>query len=419
MGLIGLLTLAVVLCACGAPDTAGFEYEKLEDGTLAVVGYTGEETDLVIDTFDGKSITRVDDSAFAGNEILQSVTLGAEVRHVGIAAFADCSALTRFDAADSALERIGNAAFLGCEKLAEVTLPETIANIGVDAFLACDGLSDFRYPGTGAQWASVAVGAHNEAAMEKLATSDGQVIAEALASGNCSSAVSWMLDKNGVLTVKGEGRIPDYGYNEAPWLAYAASIRTVVISEGVDIVGKNAFGGLAKLEKAVFAESVRLIDDSAFYGCEKLAEVTLPSNLRRIGAGAFYGCEDLLVMNIPDTVTHIGRGAFMNCRMLNSVTLPASLTGLEQWTFSGCIRLNSIVLPESVETVGVGAFYGCATLKTVTLGGKAVTVEKNAFRVCSALSEVYFRGELDSFSKQIKCESGNEKLAEAEIRKAN
>ncbi len=424
--LIGLLSF----CACGTPevdeglpeDPAGFEYIELADGTLSVIGYNGTAIDLVLDSYADRAITRIEGSAFAGNASITSVKLGANVTEIGVAAFADCAALTKVDAGESAISRIGNAAFLGCGALSEVILPTTVTNIGVDAFLACDGLTRAEYLGTGEAWATVLLGNHNEALSDCLVTASGSVSVDVLAEGQCTSAVSWSLDKTGLLTVKGEGRIPDYDpqNNPSPWAAYALSIRAIHVTEGVDIVGKCAFFGCSKLEKVMLDDSVRLIDDNAFYNCVKLNDMVLPSNLRRIGSGTFYGCEDLTAVVIPDTVTHVGSGAFMNCEMLTSVTLSSALTGLEQWTFSGCTKLTSVVLPESIVEVGVGAFYRCMSVKEITLGGGGeVTVDKNAFGVCGSLVTVYFRGELSMYEDLVKVESGNNYFLSATVKKAD
>lgn len=413
-----ILGMALLLTACGGGeavvDSGDVALRVLEDGTYAVTGYTGTDTELVLDAFGDAVVSRIDDSAFAGNETLTAVTLGAGVREIGVAAFADCTALTRVDAGASALTRIGNAAFLGCDALVEISLPTTLTNVGVDAFLTCDAITTVNYEG---QWGAVLVGANNEAISDKLGGSTSAPV-DLLAKGSCSAAVSWTLDKSGTLTVSGEGRIPDYTFDTLPWMAHIAGVRRIVIEDGIDIIGKNAFNGFSKLETVELADSVRLIEDSAFYGCEKLSDVTLPARLRRIGSGAFYGCESLTALTIPDSVTHIGGGAFMNCRKLTSVTLSSALTTIEQWTFSGCVQLTSVVVPEGVTDIGVGAFNSCAKMTDITLGGEALTVGKNAFRICSSLKTVHFRGDIAKWETQVTVGENNNALTSAEWRGA-
>ena len=389
------------LIACGgaggkspAGSTEGLLCAQNSDGTYTVTGYEGTAADVVVDTHEGAAIRAVAAGAFAGNETVHTVTLGASVREIGVAAFANCSALVSVDASASAVARVSNAAFLGCDALRRVALPATVNNVGVDAFLACDALEELSFGGDADGWMHVAIGAHNDALEDVVTLGDGTHYAGAFRSGNCTSAVKWTMDENGVLTVLGEGHIPDYSeIDSAPWSAYAAEIKAVVIEDGIDIVGKNAFGGCTALTSVTLADSVRLIEDSAFYGCASLAELALPANLRRIGSGAFYGCAALRSLVIPDSVTHVGGGAFMNCGRLETVTLSAGLTAIEQWTFSGCEQLRAVEIPAGVTKISVGAFYGCYALETVTMGGAEMTVEKNAFGKCDCLADVIYRGD--------------------------
>lgn len=395
-----LCLAAVLLISCGewggshpaTSSTDGLIYEENADGTLTVIGYEGEATDIVIDLYEGKEIASVGVNAFSGNQNITSVTLGASVSKIDVAAFAGCTYLTEVNAAASKVERIANAAFLGCDALTAVSLPDTVANIGVDAFLGCDALFTLSFGGDAMAWTRVHIGAHNESIEGIVTLANGETFDGAFVSGECTSLVKWLLDDEGNLTVTGEGHIPDYGMGKAPWSALSDTIKTVTVADGIDVVGKNAFGGLTALTSVTFAESVRLISDSAFYGCTALTEVNLPSNLRRIGSGAFYGCASLGSIAIPDTVTMVGGGAFMNCSRLLSVILSASMTTLEQWTFSGCERLMTVELPASITSVGVGAFYGCIQLSEVTLGGGALAIEKNAFANCPSLATATIRG---------------------------
>jgi len=395
-------------------SSVGLEYNTLNDGTLEVVGYNGPAGEVVIDIHEGKAITAIADTAFAGNTSVTSVKLGASVKRIGVAAFADCTSLTSVDAGGSALTTIGNAAFLGCSALKTVTAPVSLKNIGVDAFLTCDALESFSYMGSGDGWMKVMIGDHNEALDEKIVLSGGEAYAGVLDEGKCSSVVSWVLDKTGVLTIKGEGHMPDYSYNDIPWREYADTITGVVVSDGIDIVGKNAFNGMTELVSVTLAETVRLIDDNAFQNCTALETVTLPSNLRRIGSGAFYNCTALTSIVVPDTVTHIGPGAFMDCEALTEVTLSAGIEGIEEWTFANCKKLNNVTIPEAVTSIGRGSFYACKGLAEITMGGAdSITIDTGAFRDCG-LKTVNYVGEKD-IDDVFHVETGNSAFDKAEF----
>ena len=89
-----------------AVDDSGLEYEELEDGTVEITRYSGEDTVLVIpDEIDGKRVTRIGDFAFY-----------------------ECSGLTEITLPE-VVTSIGNYAFSGCSGLTEITLPEGVTSI--------------------------------------------------------------------------------------------------------------------------------------------------------------------------------------------------------------------------------------------------------------------------------------------------
>lgn len=75
------------------------------------------------------------------------------------------------------------------------------------------------------------------------------------ASGTCGAQgneanVTWVLDDNGTLTISGSGAMADYNirFVSAPWYYnYRATIKTVVIEDGVTNIGDYAFNGCVNL----------------------------------------------------------------------------------------------------------------------------------------------------------------------------
>ena len=53
-------------------------------------------------------------------------------------------------------------AFALNENLTSILIPDSITAIGANAFFGCDGLTDVHYPGTVAQWSSIAIGVNND-----------------------------------------------------------------------------------------------------------------------------------------------------------------------------------------------------------------------------------------------------------------
>ena len=187
-----------------------------------------------------------------------------------------------------------------------------------------------------------------------------------------SGTTQWTLTADGTLTVYGEGKMKDYGYNGGqPWLAYADQIKSVVIEEGVTAVGSGAFMNLTKLES-----------------------VTLPRNgLSRIGEAAFYGCTSLKEIDIPDTVYTVFDYTFKNCASLEKVRLSRILVKVGQGAFENCTALDYIYIPGETEIIGAWSFKGCTDLAEVDMTwANATEIREGAFKNCASLTTVLFPG---------------------------
>ena len=91
---------------------------------------------------------------------------------------------------------------------------------------------------------------------------DFGVIIGGVASGSIGDNLSWTLDGYGVLSVSGEGDMPDFSEDDVPWAEHADSVKTVVIGNGVTSVGENAFYGMS-LENIKIPASVEQIGEGA------------------------------------------------------------------------------------------------------------------------------------------------------------
>lgn len=79
--------------------------------------------------------------------------------------------------------------------------------------------------------------------------------ADVIASGSCGDSVKWTLDSDGVLTIRGSGKM----YSNlvcAPWYSQRESIRSVVIEQAVTSIGYRAFYGCSSLTSITIPEGV-------------------------------------------------------------------------------------------------------------------------------------------------------------------
>ena len=166
--------------------------------------------------------------------------------------------------------------------------------------------------------------------------------------------LSWELSENGVLTIKGIGKMKNWSGRtgrEAPWFVHRDKIKKVVIGEGVTHIG-----------------------DCAFSSCVNLVDVTVPNTVVSIGADAFYCCESLVKFEMPDSVVEVDSGSFYDCTSLVDVNLSNKLTALSSRMFAGCTALKEIQIPESVTTLGGMVFNRCKNLHYLYVPNTVTTI---------------------------------------------
>ena len=143
--------------------------------------------------------------------------------------------------------------------------------------------------------------------------------AHAASSGTCGTNLTWTLSDSGTLTISGSGDMTNFSSADgSPWYSSCASIKAVVIQNGVTSIGQYAF-----------------------YGCSNLTSITISNSVTSIYYGAFYGT-GLTSVTIPNRVTNIGWYAFAYCYSLTSVTIPNSVTNIGNYAFYGCNSLTDV-----------------------------------------------------------------------------
>lgn len=229
-------------------------------------------------------------------------------------------------------------------------------------------------------------------------------VATTVASGECGTDVTWVLDSDGTLTISGAGAMNDYN---APWGEYKSNISKVIIEEGITYIGSQAFFLCSALESVIMADSVTEIGSYSFSACKNLSDVVMSEGLIKIGGGAF---EETAIAKIElgNKLVNIGPWAFNLCKQLQSVTIPDSVTTIGQAAFMNCKKIENITIPDNVTKMGESAFQNCSALQSVTLGSGLTWLETGVFANCTSLKTIHIPGNIaDIYSGAF---SGCEKL---------
>jgi len=353
-------------------------------------------TDLIIP----ESVTSIGDSAFRGCISLPSVTIPDSVTSIGEYAFYDCSSLTSVIIPDS-VTSIGEYAFYGCTSLTSVTILDGVTSIGDHAFDGCTSLTSVTVPDSVTKIGSYAFGRNSKVTIYCFAGSAAHIYAKKnsdyikkyelleVKQGRCGDNLTWSLDDAGTtLTISGTGAMNNYAGDTFPWYLSKATIKKVVIEDGVTSIGDYAFDGCINLTSVTIPDSVTSIGNYAFRGCTSLPSVTIPDGVTNIENYAFYGCTGLENLTIGKGVTSIGDYAFKNCPGLTSVIIPDSVTSIGSSAFYDCTGLTSVIIPDSVTSIGSSAFYDCTGLTSITIGKGVTSIGDYAFKNCPGLTSI-------------------------------
>ena len=321
--------------------------------------YVDEIFTVVVD----EGITSIGDYAFSYCFYLTKVSLPEGLTRIGNNAFWGDFNLLYFSVPGTVTELSKNA--LRATGLYGVSLPAGLKSIGEGAFYDADQLREILYDGSAYKWESVAKSAHNEALDDAVLRDTRLWTAQ---SGSCGEAASWSLSSEGVLTISGSGAVQDYSKDSQPWAEWRAAITSIVVREGIERLGQNAFQGCYRAESVSLPESLSQIGAYAF-SQTLLESVRLPENALKLGTGLFSKCYRLQEVTLPSQLESLPEHTFSNCQTLRQLRLPGQLKRIGSESFYSCMLLHDVVIPASVEKMSEFVFVNCYELDTLTFEG--------------------------------------------------
>ncbi len=300
-------------------------------------------------------VTRIGNYAFFGCSGLASVTMPDSVTSIGFSAFSGCSGLTSVTVPDS-VKSIGSSAFDGCSGLTSVTVPDSVTSIGESAFAGCSGLEEISLPFVGGRRGNSgasdsvfgyifgmssysggkktrqyyssgsSIYSYIPSKLKKVVIADETVLGYG-AFYNCSGLVSVTIG-NGVTSV---GSYAFFG---------CSGIASMMIPDSVTSIGSYAFAGCSGLKSVTIPQCVSSKTLAAVFpdAYKSLESVVLHEGVTLVGGELFSGCASLPSVVIPSSVTRLGDRVFKDCSALQSVTFEGSSPDIGTDIYDGTPR---------------------------------------------------------------------------------
>ena len=225
--------------------------------------------------------------------------------------------------------------------------------------------------------------------------------------------VLWDL-KGDTLFINGKGDMMNYEWSGmdnrlAPWKAYRAQIKCVVIEDSVTSIGEYALAFCEKLTSVSLPQSMRTVCEGAFWECSSLEAIVIPDSVS-IGGNAFYSCISLRSVTFSEHLLELGRGAFSKCASLDSVCIPNSIKTIDA-TFDRCTSLKYVYIPSSITSIGGLVFNGCESLHSVVIPNSVKTMGGSVFKDCIALDSITIPNSVTSMAERVFEDCTNLKFA--------
>ena len=217
-----------------------------------------------------------------------------------------------------------------------------------------------------------------------------EVIAEwDISENDGKSKVTATLYSDGRFVLSGNGSSKNYAKSEdREYVEYREQIKSVVIEDGIESIGKGNFSRFDHLEKVQIGNTLHKIGDGAFYQCYDISKIYIPDSVSVIENTAFGYCNNLKRIRISNNVKNIPENLFYKCSRLTEIILPNNLQRIEKQAFYECSCINTLVLPESLNYIGERAFQGCKELKEIDFKNNVSLIGKYAFKKCKYLTKI-------------------------------
>lgn len=397
---------AVMTVGCSESSDYEFVFTEYENGIelYRFVPHKDEfDTVIIPDEYEGKSVTKIEDNAFACSCSIKTIVL------------------------PSNLEIIGDNSFATKNRISLEKIPDTISYVGEIRFMDKD-MNRFDILKNNSSYSVV----------------DGAVLSE---DGHCLLAYDSNLSNEEYVVPDGVTIISKNAFFGCKYL------KKVVLPDTIEVLEENAFESCSNLEEINFPNSLKFMDTTSLYSTkwfdEQRGEViindkfylkseltddtmTIPNGITHFLCDFGNFEQSPSIIKIPDSLEYISPNAtifatsfYVSVGNKNFVTdedflLSKDRTKLIRSTVRGdysvtipdtvseiCTNafrytmFNNIIIPNSVTTIDEGAFYDAEVVK-IDIPDSVTKLNKNTFYGCYMLEELYIPNSVKNIHPLIK-----------------
>lgn len=427
---VGLFLVILINFTCGFPLGRGLLYSLRQDGFHIVSEINFQEERVLPESRMGIPVSSVDESAFAEDATLRSLTVPDSIKRIGSMAFYHCRALKQVTLGDG-VRQVGGYAFAECGDLNTVNVSSDETAFTKDIFEgSSDQITVWGSRGSLAE-ESLKESEINFAVREEYGIKQGEkgVILTECRDHSAKLVMPSVIDGQYVTELSSSLKIadtveeivlPDHLQRlDAGALSGKEQLRKVTLGSETTILGAGAlkYSGIEELvvsgyleeigEEALRGTHVRELDLP--HGLKKIGRkafseafldgIVLPDGVEEMGEQVFSACVNLREVYLPEGIAEVGKGTFENCMRLEHVYIPSTAKAIRLYAFRGCHAMETLLIPENIDEIDAYAFADCTSLKYVAM--PEVIEQGNVYMFDGCPNDMVLSGNGDHAAKKL------------------
>jgi len=330
--------------------------------------------------------------AFRNNYYIDSLIISSGIETIEKNAFYDCYRM-RYVELPSTLTTIGEYAFAYCGNMQNLVLPSSLTSIGEFAFTnnnLTNVTSRIQSPFEINKSVFCRYESYWDATEQKNVetyTNPNATLYVPIGTKSAYEAIEgWSVFPEIV-----EGEIKQTTYNGLNYRYIEGKGEATVISGDYSQITKLTIPGSIEVDGVSYI--VKAIDDRVFSNCYSIDTLIIENGVERIGQNAFYNCSNMKSVSLPTSLKSIGESSFAECNNITSLVIPEGVKTIGQNAFSWCNNMKLLELPSTLDSIGDYAFRRCYNLSRV------VSRIKTPFKISKSVfcSENYWENQVEVF----------------------